>query len=236
MKKILILKTGDTFKDIKEKYGDFEDWIINRTGLSSEYYEVYTVFHGKALNKKISDFKAIIITGSHYNVTDNSVWIKYSCNIIKEAQKQNIPMLGICFGHQLLAYSLGGKVNSHPKGIEAGNVEILLNEEGKQDILLRILPENFFGLVNHSQTIAFLPPDSVPLASNDFEKHQAFRFGNNIWGIQFHPEFDLEISKEYMYKLENEIIKSGTDFEMLLADMPEFDYGESVLKRFIEII
>ena len=80
MKKILILKTGDTFPDIKEKFGDFEDWIIKRSGLSSENFDVYPVFQGGAF-KDISGYKGIIITGSHYNVTDNSIWIKYSCRI-----------------------------------------------------------------------------------------------------------------------------------------------------------
>jgi GMP synthase (glutamine-hydrolysing) len=107
---------------------------------------------------------------------------------LKQVVQKNIPVLGICFGHQLLAHTFGGSVDFHELGEEKGEVEIRLTKEGKQDPLLGVLPEHFKGYASHFQTVTRIPKNAIVLAENDFESTHALAFKENVWGVQFHPE------------------------------------------------
>lgn len=86
-------------------------------------------------------------------VTDQAYWVQKLADWIPKVLDRNIPTLGICFGHQKLAQSLGGLVAFHPGGREIDTVPITLTPEGKQDYLLGALPEVFMD----AQTVIRLP-------------------------------------------------------------------------------
>jgi len=108
------------------------------------------------------------------------------------------PVLGICFGHQLIARALGGIVERHVKGPEAGTVEVELTDAGQRDPLFAGLPVRFGVQQGHEDHVARLPPGAVLLARNDHTPVQAFAHGPMLRAIQFHPEFTAERSEAFV--------------------------------------
>lgn len=187
MKKLLIIKTGSSDQHVINKCGDCDVRIARCVGIPYEDVRVISVYEN-AVPILPDNIAGIIITGSPSMVTDLEPWGVATFQWLKQVVKMNIPVLGICFGHQLLAHAFGGSVDYHELGEEKGEVDISLTEEGKKDPLLGVLPEHFTGFASHFQTVTKLPKNARVLAENDFESTHALAFKENVWGVQFHPE------------------------------------------------
>src|SRR5687768_8361619 len=105
---------------------------------------------------------------------------------IGDAVAQNVPVLGICLGSQLLAAALGGSVGPalHP---EVGVHDVFRTHGGSRDQLFSRLPARFPVFGWHEDAFE-LPRGAVPLAGSIACEHQAFRYGTSAYGLQFHPE------------------------------------------------
>ena len=234
MKKLLIIKTGSTFPDIQKLYGDFEDQVLQQIGIPEKDVRVASVYKGEIL-PGIDDISAIVITGSHSMVTEKEDWSVSLAKWLQCVRNLSIPVLGICYGHQLLADAFGGKVGYHPGGLEMGSVEIALSTDGKKDALLGVLPEKFLGFASHAQTVLQLPPGAKLLAANDFEPHHAFVLDGHIWGVQFHPEFNRGITCSYIEAERETLMQQGQDVDALLRSVDENEYGKILLRQFIKL-
>ena len=119
---ILILKTGEAPPPVKSRFGDFEDWIALGMGQPVDSLDVVSVYLGASL-PSANRVSGVIVTGSPAMVTDRPDWSEASArwlaNIVVE---DSVPVLGVCYGHQLLAHGLGGEVGPNPKGREMGTV------------------------------------------------------------------------------------------------------------------
>jgi len=235
MKPIVIAKTGNTFPNIKNQYRDFENWIIAGMGVRRDNVQIFDIQKNE-YPPIIESCGKIIITGSHSMVTENTDWIKRFTNWIKKAAELNIPILGICFGHQLLANALGGKVNFNPKGREIGGHKITLTTNAKDDMLFQNCPERMMVLESHQQSVTELPPKAKVLAYNDHEQYQAFVINNNIWGVQFHPEFNEWIMQAYIREQKEDLENEGFDVIELTNNLKHYKKSESIFKTFIEIV
>ena len=108
MKQFLIIKTGSTFEGITRTRGDFEDWTAETMGLEGDEWLSINVQIGETLPDP-DDVIGCVITGSHDMITNDTDWILATTRWVREAVKADLPMIGICFGHQLMANALGGK-------------------------------------------------------------------------------------------------------------------------------
>jgi GMP synthase (glutamine-hydrolysing) len=234
IKKLLIIKTGTTFPTIRKRYGDFEDHILRQLEFPKEDVVVAPVYSDKIL-PNLQDVSAIIITGSHSMVTDQDDWSIALASWLRGIRNLAIPILGICYGHQLLAHAFGGSVAYHPRGEEVGSVSINLTAAGKQDSLLGILPETFLGYVSHAQTVVTLPQGAKTLAKNNFESHHSFVIQDQIWGVQFHPEFNQGITSSYIELKGEKLVKEGRNVEFSTGLVEEHDYGKKLLLQFIKL-
>ena len=234
MKKFLIVKTGNTVNSLLESGEDFENWFVCGSGLAEGQVEVLPVHEGARLPQP-DDYQGVLVTGSPAFVTDREDWSEATGEFLVAAITARIPILAICYGHQLLAHALGGTVGFHPQGREIGTVEVQLSDEGKQDPLLGNLPQCFSAQVSHSQTVVRLPAAAILLAGNAFEPHQAFRVGTSAWGLQFHPEFSARIVQAYISERREELVREGLDPGQLMSSVRPTREAASLLKRFVQL-
>lgn len=139
--------------------------------------------------------KAIIIGGSPYSVYEEHLVkeLELLKKVLCNAMEREIPILGICFGHQVLSYLLGGEVRRDMDRREKGFAEIHRHEEGNDDPLFSKLPTTFVSRVNHSDHVMSLPENTIHICYNDTSFIQAFRHTEKpVWGVQFHPEMSEE--------------------------------------------
>lgn len=135
-------------------------------------------------------FDGVVVAGSRSSVYWDEAWIPQLVDWIAEAADAGLPILGVCYGHQALAEALGGQVagmNDYEIGYRT--VEHLDNDE-----LFDGIDERFTVFTTHSDTVTELPPGAKLLARNDYGVH-AFR-KDHCWGVQFHPEYDVETARE----------------------------------------
>ncbi len=231
MKPILIVKTGGTYPDMAALHGDFEDWFIARMDRSAAPIETVSPYSGESLPQAVS-FGGVIITGSHDMVTEKYPWSEKTATWIRQVVETETPVLGVCYGHQLLAHAMGGVVGDNPKGREVGTVSIRLNQRGRQDPLFHGTPEMFAAHACHTQSVLQLPAGATLLASSDMDPHHAFSIGRRAWGVQFHPEFDGQMLRLYIARFTVELVQQGSDPDRLLADIRETPESEVLLRRF----
>ncbi len=234
MKPVLIVKTGQTFPAIVAQHGDFDDWIISAMALPRDQVLIASPFLSHPL-PAADDISGIVITGSHAMVSDREEWSVRTADWLKAVAATNIPMLGICYGHQLLAAALGGKVGFHPGGREIGTVTVIRTTAAESDPLFYDLPQTLSVYVAHAQSVIRLPEGAKLLAKNDFEPHHAFVIDHHIWGVQFHPEFTEAIIEAYILTLRNDLQAEGFDVAQLLASLRPSLCSETLLKRFCAV-
>ncbi|MGA1742041.1 MAG: glutamine amidotransferase, partial [Pseudohongiellaceae bacterium] len=149
---MLIIKTGKTVQTAYAKAGDFELWILSAMQAEASDCIVVEVFKGEKLPPN-NEVRGAVITGSPAMVTDRLDWSEYTAEWLRQAISRQLPILGICYGHQLLAHALGGRVDYHPKGREIGTTVVSPLTESKEDILFADITEPFTVHVSHLQSV-----------------------------------------------------------------------------------
>ena len=232
-KNLFIVKVGTTFPDTGREYGDFDSWTLNGLGSGKNAIRVIDAEHGDQL-PDADKCSGVVVTGSHDMVTDNLPWSVRVAEWIPVLMDREVPFLGICYGHQLLAHALGGKVGFNPKGTEVGTVDINLLPECADDPLFQSVPSTFPVHATHRQTVITLPEGAVRLAMNRFEPNHAFRVGKCAWGVQFHPEYTADIMRSYIMNEKKDLIHEGIDIGPILDSVKETPAAASILRRFNE--
>jgi GMP synthase (glutamine-hydrolysing) len=180
-----------------------------------------------------AEISGVVVTGSHAMVSHREPWSERVAEWLAELVEQDqVPVLGICYGHQLLAHALGGEAGDHPVAMEIGTVDVQATQAARQDPLFQSLPAQFPAHVVHRQSALKLPPGAVRLAGNSFEPHQAFRVGAQTWGVQFHPEFDENAMRGYIDRLAPDLQDPAAVREAV-RPTPE---ASSLLQRFARIV
>jgi GMP synthase (glutamine-hydrolysing) len=144
-------------------------------------------------------------------------------------------VLGICFGHQLLAQALGGEVQYNPRGVEVGTIELRLHAAAAADPLFAGLPQTLAAHVSHQQTVVRLPPGARLIASSEMDRHQAVAFGERAWGVQFHPEFCAAVVGRYLDLHASAVAAGGGDPQRLRAAIRDLPWGSNILSRFARL-
>jgi GMP synthase (glutamine-hydrolysing) len=228
---IAILKMGAIRKSVSE---DYDVLLTEGIGLPADNFSIYDVPNGNKLPYDI-DFDGIVISGAAKMLTNEYNWLEPLSKWLRYFGKRNVPILGICFGHQIIAHAWGGKVLVNPNDIEVGTKQIDFKNEVKNDQLLKDYYPAINAQVSHVQSVTILPKNVVVLASSQQEPYQAFRIGNNTWGLQFHPEFNADVIKKLIIS-KDEKYPGKIDVDSLIAEVKETSESYSILKRFGEIV
>lgn len=230
IKPILILLAGRTYPEISEVYGDFDDWIAQGLGGSASH--VCMDARDQAILPSPSDFSGVIVSGSHSMVSDCEPWSERLAQWLRLCVEAGTPVLGICYGHQLLAHAFGGLVADRPNGIEIGTRYIELDDEAQNDRLFCGVPQSFPVQLVHLQSVLCLPPGATVIARGRDEAHQAFRIGKHAWGVQFHPEFSAKAIEAYIRRMKSLLTTQGIDSEELIVNIKPTIEASALLQRF----
>ncbi len=232
---IAIIQTGQAIPSVLKKYGDFNDWFIQSMDIDQIQTKTYRIFEELTF-PSLENLAGIIITGSGAMVTEQLDWSEATISWLKQVLDKDIPILGICYGHQLLAKALGGTVDWNPKGRQIGQVDMYINENLKKDPLFKNIVDNnttYLGLIaTHQQSVTQLLDNVTVLGSTNLDPNHAFRYKSHIWGLQFHPEFTTNIIKGYIQARSNDLINEGLNPQKLMACIKRTTNGKVLLQQF----
>ncbi len=185
--KIGILAAGITPDELRDEYGSYAGMFVelfNRAG-ETFAYEVFDV-RDDHFPDSAQQCDAWIITGSKFSVYDGFLWIGRLKQFVRDVYADGRPLLGICFGHQLIAEALGGRVEKYSGGWGVGLHRYKMVTTHKfaytqlQEFALNAM---------HQDQVVNLPENACVLASSAFCKYAALAYGDAVLTFQAHPEF-----------------------------------------------
>ncbi|MCB1855097.1 MAG: GMP synthase [Halieaceae bacterium] len=194
--KLGILKTDQVRPEWVPDFGEYPDMFIAllaRVDPTLEF-RVYDVEQGE-YPADIDEVDAYLITGSKSSVYDDQPWIASLMDFVRELDRRRKKLVGICFGHQLVAQALGGKTEKSAKGWGVGlhthrfNITPSWYDEQGPDLDI---------LVSHQDQVVSNAPGARVLASSEFCENAVCQIGEHILTFQGHPEFVPAYSREIM--------------------------------------
>lgn len=178
--KIAILEMGVLSDDLAARHGSFFDliqvWLLRGQRGTDVSFSQYTICQGDAFPEP-NAFDAYVISGSKHAVYDDLPWIVASKAFLHQVKAANIPMFGICFGHQLMAEAFGGKVSKSEKGWGLG-VDDYDVDGTKQEVL-----------VFHQDQVVEKPEGAEVMAQSAHCEYGVLKYDFPAFSTQFHPEF-----------------------------------------------
>ena len=209
--KIGILKCDSTNEHFREEHGDYQDWYksLFQSVEPSLEFETYDVILGE-YPKKLQENDVYLISGSRYGANDGDKWIDDLEKFVLELQSRKHPLIGICFGHQMIAKALGGKTElaSQGWGVGVQKYQKIVNKPWMEPDL-----DQFSILSFHKDQVTQLPQDAVLIAENDFCPYSAYYIGKWLISFQGHPELTKDYVRALLYHRENilgqEVLENG---------------------------
>ena len=199
--KIGILKCDSTNEKFRKEHGDYSDMFISlfQSVEPALEFETYNVILGE-YPKNLKDNNVYLISGSRYGVNDGDKWIDDLERFVLKLQHRKHPLIGICFGHQIIAKALGGKTELATQGWGAGvqKYQIILTEPWMEPQL-----EQFSILSFHKDQVTKLPENAVLIAQNDFCPYSAYYIGEWLISFQGHPELTKDYVRALLHHREN---------------------------------
>lgn len=225
--RIDILMAGNTLPEIRRRFGAFHQWYRERPDRTARYRSII-LYKGEPLPDP-AESDGWIISGASDSVSDGLPWLPAAKAGIARAVENGHAILGVCFGHQLLAVALGGEVQSNPQGWELGSAFVELTRSGAACAIFSGFEPRFAVYESHQETVVSLPPGAETLASNEMGL-QSFSVGARAFGVQFHPEFNLPITRLYV------ALRGAKGIPASGRPDPRADDSRQVLNNFIKYI
>ena len=231
-----ILKMGVAEPELLAKYGDYVD-MVRRKLPEPQQASVRIIDPASNSTTPLPDphsVEALIITGSSSMVTDPSPADLLAFRWVERVLAAERPVLGLCYGHQMLGHVLGGQVGPLPGGPEIGVADVTL--DAADDPLFSACAPHQLVAVIHWQTTLRLPAGARILGRGTRDPHQAVRFAKNVWGVQFHPEFSRAVMVDYVENCADEFAKLGQDHAAAAREMSAWPEDQTqVITRFAQL-
>lgn len=177
--RIGILETGrppEELMNANRSYPNLFETLLDGHGFSFTAYWV----EGGVMPKSVDEQNGWLITGSRHGAYEDHAFIPPLEEFVREIYAKGLPMIGVCFGHQIIAQALGGKVEKFKGGWRIGHTTYTETESGAPLSVIAF----------HQDQVVEKPDDARVLATSDFCKYAALAYGNSVLTIQPHPEFD----------------------------------------------
>ncbi|MEN1727125.1 MAG: glutamine amidotransferase [Pseudomonadota bacterium] len=232
MSKVLIIKTGSAPDHVEAAHGDFEDWFLDGLGIDRSDALIVDVQGGESLPNSFAGLAGAVVTGSPAMVSHRADWSERTARWLVDAHAAALPMLGVCYGHQLIAHALGGVVGPNPAGRRMGTKSVFIRSG--DECLLASMNAISQLHATHVEAVLKPPPSTRVLADTHGDPHHALHFGQRSWGVQFHPEFTAGIMASYIHLRADVLMEEGQCPDTLLAELEDTPDGRRLLRDFAD--
>ncbi|CAM5196944.1 hypothetical protein CDEF62S_03294 [Castellaniella defragrans] len=229
-KPIVVVQMGLPPDALRLSQGEPGEWFARALGPQSAEVQVVHPERGEPL-PAMGSFAVAIVTGSWSMVTDHLDWSERTADWARSLIVADQPLLGVCYGHQLMAYAMGGVVDYHPKGRELGTFPVALTQAGGRDPLVGTVPSPFLAHLSHAQSVLELPSTASVLAGTAHDPHQILRYAPHVLSCQFHPEFTPEILRLCMAGHRKN--RAGGPAAMPPEAIPDTPVTRDLMRRFV---
>jgi GMP synthase (glutamine-hydrolysing) len=232
----LIVKTGSAFPTARERFGDFDAWFRRGLGERTFDYRCAAVDQGDPLPDEaaLDALAGVVVTGSPAMVSHREAWSERTAGWLREVMAADrLPVLGVCYGHQLMAHALGGRVGPNPFGRRMGTRDLAVLDD--RDPLMSVLDAPTRVHVTHLEAVLEPPGGSRVIATTDGDPNHALHFGGRSWGVQFHPEFDAGIMRCYVEGRAELLESEGFDSRAILDAVAPAPAGDALLEAFARL-
>ncbi len=240
MKKFLILQLRP------DEIADTEFQAFLKCGglVEQEVHRVRMEVNGIPDDIVLDNYCGVIVGGGPSNVSDDEL---KKCDIQKKFEKdlyvlldevvqRDFPFMGACYGVGILSQHQGVCVSKERYSEDVSAVTVKVTDDGKEDALLKDLPEEFRAFVGHKEACQGVPKSGVLLASSDTCPVQMYRIKNNIYATQFHPEMDTDeiINRINVYKYAGYFPPEDAQKLISAAKEENVTVPQEILRRFVK--
>ena len=185
---IAVLQTGRAPDELQVEHGDYDSMCKALLGLSPEEAKTYAILDGE-FPPSPEKYDVLLITGSRHGVYEDHAWINPLEELIRNAYARKQKMIGICFGHQIIARALGGAVKKSDKGFGVGVMDYALTRHDGSQAPISLCAW-------HQDQIVAPPPGGKIIAHSDFCAVAGLEYGNTAISFQAHPEFTRDYVRD----------------------------------------
>ncbi|MEK6606955.1 MAG: gamma-glutamyl-gamma-aminobutyrate hydrolase family protein [Myxococcota bacterium] len=225
---ILILKCGTTLPALKAVCGDYDAWFARGLTRPTMTCEVWS----GARPPSVRDVAGIVVSGSPLSAAHPEPWMDDAAAYLRGAADAGVPILGVCFGHQLVGFAWGARVVRNPMGWELGTCDVRTTDAGRVDPLFRGIPATFGAHMSHRDIVVGTPDGMAVLAENGHTSIQAIGVGAHVRGVQFHPEADATMARLYISGRAAGLRGDGLDPDALEATVRQVAEPALILRNF----
>lgn len=216
--KIAILLTDTDVSEFANRYADDAQKFVNLIKpLRPDWQFVRYAARDNVFPAALDPYDGIIITGSPASVNDDLPWIARLMEVIREADRRRLPMVGACFGHQAIAKALGGEVRRNPKGWGLGTVTTSFVTPMPW---MQPWQDDMRFWRAHNEIVTRLPKGAVSLGHDPLAEISAYSIGTHVFTTQHHPE----ITPDYMQGL-LEVLADSVETDLLAEARSSCDVG-----------
>ena len=193
MMKIGILLVGRASEDLVDEYGTYAEMLIALINTEEQVFEFKTFnILDDEFPKDHLECDGWIVTGSPHGVYEDHSWIPTVSRLINNVYEANLPIFGVCFGHQLIAQALGGHVEKSEKGWGLGLHTYQVNN--KPDYMSNLSEEVTLNICHQDQVLRS-PQGATVYAKSEFCENAGFYIKDKVLTMQAHPEFLVDFTK-----------------------------------------
>jgi GMP synthase (glutamine-hydrolysing) len=197
---------------------------------------------GEPVPSKIDDLDGLVVMGGPMAVyqAERFPFLNDEISLIRAVVRKGRPVLGVCLGAQIVAAALGAKVTRNPAGREIGWIPVALDDCACGDPLLRDISSPIVPFHWHADAFE-LPEHAVALASSEKTPRQAFRYGDNVYGLQFHLEVTADAVAAMAAQWPRDLERAGVSARDMIAEsaarMPALEpIAAAVFGRWCEMV
>lgn len=216
--RIGILECDRLNEPLRARHGSYSEMfqrLLASAGrpLAFETWQVMDAEYPQSVNS----CDAYLITGSRYSVYDDLAWVRRLQEYVVTLDSHSKKLVGICFGHQMVAQALGGEVRRHSGGWGVGVLESSLV---RSKAWMDPARESFCLIASHQDQVLRLPERAELLSASAFCAHGSYQIGEHILCFQGHPEFTADYARERLLARKDVIAKETFDLALESLNRP----------------